>query len=129
MRNASFAALVAALTLLLLVPGVHADGWTVLGSRTVNDQTERDTIRVGKKHGRLTTLKLDVKQAPIEINRVVIRFANGDEQVIERDRLVGRRGNPSIDLDGVARVVKNVSFVYEAISPGFKKAKVVLLGR
>lgn len=129
MRIASLIALVALAITVVPAPASAADGWTVLGSRTVNDRTERDTIRVGKKHGRLTTLKLDVQQAPIEINRMVIRFGNGEEQILERDRLIGKRGNPTLDLDGGARIVKSVTFVYEATSPGFKKAKVVLLGR
>jgi hypothetical protein len=107
-----------------------ADDWTLLGSRVVTDRTEVDEIHVGANEGAFSRLRFDVGNAPVEFKRIVITFGNGTSQTVERDFLVGKRGKGVVfDLKGGQRKIKNVKLVYEAHSPGFKKATVQLFGK
>lgn len=104
--------------------------WHLLGERTVNDRAEYDTIRVGADEGRFSKLKLSVDDAPIEIKRVTIHYANGNKQTIERNLFVGEdRRSPTLDLTGRKRVIEKVVFYYEAVSRGFERASIKLYGR
>ena len=114
----------------LFTPVASADDWTLLGSQVVTDRTDMDVIHVGVKEGQFSRIRLDVGNAPVEFKQVVITFGNSTSQTIERDFLVGKRGKGVVfDLKGGQRKIKNVKLVYEAHSPGFKKATVQLFGR
>ena len=108
----------------------NADDWTLLGSRVVNDRTDVDVIPVGPAAGEFSRIRLDAGHSPVAFKRVVITFGNGKHQTIERDFLVVRKGGGVvIDLKGGKRTVLKVKMVYEARSPGFRKATIQLFGR
>ena len=117
------------LTLTFFSAQVSAADWHLLGSRVVNDRTESDVINVGADEGRFRKLRLDVGKAAIELNRVVVTFGNGEQQIVEQDRIISKRGRgPVLNLDGGQRFIKRVKLVYEAKTRGFKKATVRLYG-
>ena len=118
------------ITLMMLQNSAWASNWHYLGGTTVNDLTETDLIMVGAEHGRLSKLRLDINRAPVELKRAVVTFGNGDKQIIERNRIIGKQGKgPVLQLDGGKRFVKSVKLVYETVSPGFKRAKAKLYGK
>ncbi len=114
---------------LLAAPLAANPKWHFLGERVVNDRAETDTIHVGNDEGRFRRLKLGVDDAPVEIKRVVVHFANGETQVAERNVLVGEnRTSPTLDLKGGRRFIDKVVFLYEARSRGWERATVRLYG-
>ena len=114
----------------LLTPEVAwAQRGILLGERHVNDRTESDTIQVGKDKGAFTGLRIRASGAPVEFKRIVIHFENGSEQVFERKHLL-RKGDGTrvIGLNGGARLIEKVIFIYEARSRGWRGAHVKLFG-
>lgn len=119
-----------AVTLIMLQNAAWAGNWHYLGGTTVNDLTETDVIMVGAEHGRLSKLRLDINRAPVELKRAVVTFGNGDKQIVERNRIIGKQGKgPVLQLDGGKRFVKSVKLIYEAVSPGYKRATAKLYGK
>lgn len=123
--------LVSALTVTLFFAtfGATAAGQVLLGERHVSDLTERDTIQVGGERGKFKGLQVKATGAAIEFKRVVVHFENGDEQVFEKNRVLGK-GDKSrtIDLKGGPRYIEKVVFHYEARSKGWKGADLKLYG-
>lgn len=119
-----------AVTLIMLQNAAWAGNWHYLGGTKVNDLTETDVIMVGAEHGRLSKLRLDINRAPVELKRAVVTFGNGDKQIVERNRIIGKQGKgPVLQLDGGKRFVKSVKLIYEAVSPGYKRARAKLYGK
>ncbi len=130
MKKLSIVLITALMIAGLVISGVaQAGNQVLLGERHVSDQTEIDTINVGKTHGMFTRLRIKVTGARVEFKRIVIHFENGEKQVIERNRILGT-GNKSrlIDLEGKARFINSVVFTYEARTRGLKGAKMKLFG-
>ena len=80
--------ILAVLVVLVAAAGiVQAQGrqsqWVVLGTRTVTDKADHDTITVTAAKGTFTAIKLQVRQRPVDFHRVVIHFANGADQKVE----------------------------------------------
>lgn len=110
-------------------PAEAAD-WQRLGTRTVTDRVEHDEIVVGADEGRYTALRLGARRSAVKVKRIVVHFGNGDEQVFERNFKVPQGGRgPVLDLEGGKRVIRRVSFTYEAASLGRRGAVMSLWGR
>lgn len=117
------------LTVLLASTAGFAADRVLLGERHVNDAGERDTIDVGADRGRFRGLQVQVSGSAVEFKRIVIHFENGDEQVLEKNRVLGK-GDQSrvLDLNGGTRLIDKVVFHYEARSRGWKGANLKLYG-
>ena len=119
-----------AVTLIMLQNAAWAGNWHYLGGTKVNDLTETDVIMVGAEPGSVSKLRLDINRAPVELKRAVVTFGNGDKQIVERNRIIGKQGKgPVLQLDGGKRFVKSVKLIYEAVSPGYKRARAKLYGK
>jgi hypothetical protein len=105
--------------------------WELLGSRTVTDRADRDSVKVGGDKGNFTAIKLEVQRRAVRFQRVVIRFRNGDDQKVELRDTIGANGESRvIDIDGRDRVIRSIDFWYEAQSLGRGgQATVRVLGR
>ena len=101
--------ILAVLVVLVAAAGiVQAQGrqsqWVVLGTRTVTDKADHDTITVTAAKGTFTAIKLQVRQRPVDFHRVVIHFANGADQEGGTAQHHPRRGESRvIDIDGANR--------------------------
>ena len=119
-----------ALALLLYVaPSAHAADWVYLGQAHVDGQSDHDNIEVGKAAGRYTFLQIRVKNAPIEFERIVVHYGNGEPEVIQvRD--VIRRGQHSraIALQG-DRFVKSFELWYAKARPASVRPELTLWGQ
>ena len=105
--------------------------WEHLGTRTVSDRADHDTIAVTRAQGTFRALQLKVEGRPVQFRQMTVHFANGDTQEIEL-RDVIRAGGRSrvIDLSGAGdRVVRSVEFRYDAQSLAGKGATVKLYGK
>ena len=86
-------------------------GWELLGTRTVTDRTDHDSIAAGGQ-GTFRSIKITVQRRPVQFRNVKIHFANGDVQAVElrtgRTRLRAVLGMTyaafGFDYDDVARV-------------------------
>jgi hypothetical protein len=110
---------------------IAAQGWTLLGSRTVNDRVDHDSITVTGVRGDFTGVKLAVgKMSPIRFYRVVVHFANGGSQELEMRDLIPAGGETRVmDLRGTERVIRNIDIWYEASSLGPRGAVIRVYGR
>lgn len=120
-----------ALAVMLWIPAVaEAAEWKRLGTRAVTDRVDHDEIVVGADEGRFTALRLGARRSPVRVRRIVVHFGNGDEQVFEKNFTVPRDGRgPVLDLEGGKRIIRRVSFTYEAASLGRRGAVMSLWGR
>ncbi len=125
------------LLLVFLVGGTLADtqagrprGWTTLGSRTVSDRVDHDTIQVSGNRGTFSALRLQVSRHDVQFRSMKIRYGDGEVQEIDL-RVVIPAGGASrvIDLPGGRRVIRKVSFVYDAQAFRGRTATVRLFGR
>jgi len=110
-----------------------ADEWYKLGSRNINFKTETDTIVVGAKEGRFTSLRFDIDRANVEMYDIVVTFGNG-EKFSPKTRIQFKKNSlsRSIDLPGEARIIKKVQFLYRSKAKRktrFKKANLDLFGK
>jgi hypothetical protein len=87
--------------------------WALLGQTTVDGQRDRDTIAIGRSEGRFRSIQLRVFGAPVEFQRVVVRYANGTSEEVEfRDYIPAGGQTRAIDLSGGDRVISSVDFLY-----------------
>lgn len=105
--------------------------WELLGSRTVTDRADHDTVKVGGAKGDFTAIKLEVQRRAVSFRRVAIHFQNGDDQKVELRDTIGANGESRvIDIEGRDRVIRSIEFWYEAQSLGRNgQATVRVLGR
>jgi hypothetical protein len=128
------AAVAATLTLALFVATAVAAAprprWVRLGSTSVSDRVDRDTIAVTARRGNFKALQIRVFERDVQFREVAIRFANGDLQnVALRD--VIRAGGQSriVDIEGQDRVIRAIELVYDAQALGGRQARVEVWGR
>jgi len=124
--------LAVAVVLQMLFAGVAEAkrGWEVLGTLTVTDRVERDTLVVTRRKGTFRALKLKVFDRGVEFREMTIHFANGDDQEVALRRVIPAGGESRvIDVEGGDRVIRTIEFRYDAQSLGGKRARVRVLGR
>ena len=104
--------------------------WELLGQREVDFRNDHDRINVDKSEGRFKQLQFRVKDAPIELNKVVVTFAN--DQTFSpkiRHQFSEGKGTRVIDLPGDRRAIKRIDFDYKSISRREGKGTVEVLAR
>ena len=96
----------------------NADGrWELLGRQQVNFNRDHDRIDVGRVEGRFKQLQIRVKDAPIEISRMVVTFGNNQKFTPQvRHRFAEGTGTRVIDLPGERRNIKQIDFDYRSMS-------------
>ncbi|MCC6816795.1 MAG: DUF2541 family protein [Saprospiraceae bacterium] len=104
--------------------------WELLGSRTVNFSSDRDEIMVTASEGVFKAVMLKVKKSPINMQKMVIHFADGSEQNVEIKNNF-RAGGQSriIDLEGNNRIIRKVVLWYDTKNFKNRRAVVELWGR
>lgn len=103
--------------------------WVILGSTTVKDGLDRDEVQVTAARGVFRKIKIKVRKAPLEMQRLVVHYGNGDIDKIPL-RKDFSRGSESrvIDLEANNRVIKKVVFWYNKQHWITSKPVVVLWG-
>jgi hypothetical protein len=114
MRRVMLIALVA-VCLSGVAAGAQAGRWTLLGSRTVTDRVDHDTVVVTERRGAFDAVKFEVRGRSVDFHRVVIHFANGGDQTVEmRDTIRAGGESRAIDVEGTDRVIRSIDFWYDA---------------
>ncbi len=104
--------------------------WELLGMRKVNYSLDRDEIIVTRAEGVFTALKVKVKKAPINMQKLVVTFGNGEVEELElRNNFAAGSESRVIDLPGNKRVIKKIVFWYDTKNIANRKGIVEVWGR
>lgn len=104
--------------------------WEMLGMRKVNYSLDRDEIIVTRAEGIFTALKVKVKKAPINMQKLVVTFGNGEIEELElRNNFAAGSESRVIDLPGNKRVIKKIVFWYDTKNIANRKGIVEVWGR
>ena len=111
-------------------PVQQPGSWELLGSRKVNFRVDRDVIPVTVREGTFKALQIRVTDGPIDLNRVVVHYANGQEQVLNVRQNIRRGGQTRVlDLPGNNRIITKVVFIYDTDNRARRRATVALWGK
>ena len=104
--------------------------WELLGQREVDFRNDHDRINVGRSEGRFKQLQFRVKDAPIELSKMVVTFTNNQTFSPNiRHRFAEGSGTRVIDLPGDRRSIKRIDFKYKSINRREGKRTVEVLAR
>src|SRR5262245_43866780 len=104
--------------------------WIYLGESNVDGNVDHDKIKIGRDDGRFRAIQIRVERAPIEFERVVVRYGNGSSERIDiRNRIRPGRSTRVINLRGNDRVIESVEVWYARARYNSNKPKLRLFGR
>ena len=104
--------------------------WEQLGKRKVNYRLDRDEVFVTAREGRFRAVKLKIKNAPVNVHKAVIHYANGSKQEFKVRKVIPAGGSTRvIDIQGRKRIIKKVVFWYDTKGIARGKSVVELWGR
>src|SRR5690242_15038228 len=114
---------------LYVAPSANAANWTFLGQSHVDGQHDHDNIEVGKAAGRYRFLQVRVNNAPIEFDRIVVHYGNGQAETLEVRDVIRKGGRSrAIPLAG-DRIVQSLELWYGKAHPLSRRPEVSLFGQ
>ena len=106
-----------------------AQRWSYLGEANVDGAADHDNIVVTGARGEFRAIQIRVLKAPIEFDRVVVHYGDGDSEPIHiRSRIPAGGQTRAIDLPGNRRIIRSVEFWYARASRNPRRPKVRLFG-
>lgn len=110
-------------------PAAHAQNWVRLGQAHVDGQHDHDNIEVGRAAGRYRFLQIRVEHAPIEFDRIIVHYGNGQAEPLQVREVIRRGGRSrAIPLAG-DRVVQSLELFYGKAHPLSARPEVTLFGQ
>jgi hypothetical protein len=107
----------------------QAQRWTYLGEANVDGAADHDNIVVTGSRGAFRAIQIKVQRAPIEFDRVVVHYGDGDSEPIHiRSKIPAGGQTRVIDLPGNRRIIRSVEFWYARASRSPRRPKVRLFG-
>src|SRR5215207_6338629 len=90
--------------------------WAELGCQKVSFRAERDTIRVGRREGRFTAIRLFARGGDVEMLDLKVVYAGGesDDIRVQHNLERGERTRP-LDLRGRDRAISSIEMAYRAL--------------
>src|SRR5689334_75544 len=105
-------ALFAVALLAYAAPAAHAERWNYLGQAHVDGVRDHDNIEIGRAAGRYRALQIRVLNAPIDFDRVVVHYGNGQSEVLNvRQKIRAGGSTRAVALAG-DRVVTSLELWY-----------------
>ena len=116
--------------LLLTFGGLSfAQRWEYLGEANVDGAADHDNIMVTGARGAFRAIQIRVEKAPIEFDRVIVHYGDGQSEPIHiRHRIPPGGKTRVIDLPGNRRIIVSVEFWYARASGSPHRPKVRLFG-
>jgi hypothetical protein len=104
--------------------------WRLLGTVQANRQADHDIIIIAGPHDYFKKLKFKVTDAPLQMQRMLVRYDDGGRAENIEIRYNIPKGGESrvIDLKGGKRKLKSVEFWYDTKGFLSGKADVILFG-
>lgn len=104
--------------------------WVKIGSKKANYSLDMDVLEVGPNMGSFKKLKLAVSGGNLNMHRMVVHYQNGTKEEVElRQNFSKKSASRTIDLKGVKRNLKKISFVYDTKNGANRKAKIHVFGK
>ena len=101
-----------AVALMAYAAPAHAERWSYLGQAHVDGVRDHDNIEIGRAAGRYHALQIRVANAPIEFDRIVVHYGNGQSEVLHvRQKIRPGSTTRAIPLAG-NRVVSSLELWY-----------------
>jgi hypothetical protein len=99
---------------LLMSPIAYAKHWILLGTAHVDKNEDHKTIHVGNGAGEFRKIQLRVNGGAIDLQRLIVHFANGtqEELAVAADRVRSGGKTPELDLPGERRTIESVELWY-----------------
>ncbi len=104
-----------------------AEGWSLLGSRTVDYLIDRDEIVIDASV--FTELKFAVKNGPLSMHKCTLHFSDGSMKDVEFPDNVKASTERNIDMKGSNLKLDKVIFWYDTNTKSDVKAVVELWGK
>jgi hypothetical protein len=119
-----------ALLICAFAGAVRAQGrWEYLGEANVDGAVDHDRITVTAARGEYRAIRIRVERGPIEFDRVVVHFRDGESEPIAiRNRIRAGGETRVIDLPGRRRIIESVEFWYRRANWRERRPKVRLFG-
>jgi hypothetical protein len=106
------------------------DHWEQLGCQKVGFLVDRDVIRVGRRDGKFSAIRLEVSGNTVFMNDLRVVYGNGaPDDIAVRSEIRDGGQTRALDLKGRGeRVIDRIEMTYRA-KPNFKgSAKVCVMG-
>lgn len=125
----AFRAALLVLSLTLAGPAL-AQKWVYLGEANIDGKSDHDRIKVGDKQGLFVAIRFRVEGGPVDFDRVVAHYGNGDEETLPlRQAVRAGRFTRRLDLRGGQRKLDSVEVWYQRARPDLKvKPKIRMVG-
>lgn len=87
--------------------------WAELGCKSVGFLETRDVIRVGRREGAFSAIKLQVSDSKLRLQRLRVVFGDGGSQTYDVRSVIpaGAETHP-LDLDGRRRIIERIELDY-----------------
>ena len=106
------------------------DGWTLLGTCTVDYTLDRDVVSVKETMEIFTALKFIVKNGTINMSKCIVHFMDRDTKDIAfADEVNKMNDGLMLDLKGSNRRIEKVVFWYDTKNSSNNKSIVELWGK
>jgi hypothetical protein len=94
-------------------PPPPPQSWVELGCGKVGIKPDRDSIRVGRREGRFSAIKLAVRGSKIELIDLTVVYERGPpDELHVRKKIGDREETPPLDLRGERRAIDRVDLSY-----------------
>jgi hypothetical protein len=94
-------------------PPPPPQSWVELGCGKVGIKPDRDSIRVGRREGRFSAIKLAVRGSKIELIDLTVVYERGPpDELHVRKKIGDREETPPLDLRGERRAIDRVDLTY-----------------
>jgi len=107
----------------------NAGSWRILGTMQATHNGDHDALEITGPHDSYRKLKIKVRNSPVNIQRMVVRYEDGKPEEINTRNEIPKDGESRvIDLQGGKRRLKAIDFWYD--TKGFLngKAELTILG-
>jgi len=107
----------------------RAGAWRLIGTVHADFVRDHDVIHVVGPFDQFRKIKFFVKDAPVDISRLLVTYDNGDKQNVETRFTIPKGGESRvIDLNGYKRSIRTIEFWYDTRGRGQGRAEVTVYG-
>jgi hypothetical protein len=125
--------LILTLFLLVLIPAstaAQAQQWVQLGCRDVDLNVDRDVVRVDRRDGRFTAIRLRAAGNAVQMLDLKVVYANGEpDDVRVRARIAEGGTSGALDLRGRDRGIDRIELIYARVPNWRGRARICVDGR
>jgi hypothetical protein len=108
----------------------QAGQWVELGCRDVDLNLDRDVIRVGRRDGRFSAVRLRASGNAVQVLDLKVVYANGNADDIPVKARIGEgKTSGALDLRGADRAIDRFEMIYARVPNARGRARICVEGR